>query len=172
MAKAEPTSTNGQARAAVGQSRPTQVEARLLTPPASTALEAFKKYTESFTSQDPKAIPAHYCEPALMVTPQGVQSLPGAAAVEQAYARIMADLPKLNYARTEFTSLREQVLSDDLVMITGWGTWIDQDGKPFMPFGLTYTLRKTTAGWKIVVALIHGADAYQPSRSRPNDKLH
>ncbi len=47
-------------------------------------------------------------------------------------------------------------------MITGWGTWVDHAGKGFMPFGLTYTLRHTKAGWKIVVALIHGAEAHQP----------
>lgn len=172
MAKAESGSTNGQTKPAMGQSRPAKAETRLPTPPASAALEAFKKYTESFASQDPKAIPEHFHEPALMVTPKGVQSLPGAAAVEQAYARIMADLPKVNYARTEFTSLREQLLSEDLVMITGWGTWIDREGNAFMPFGLTYTLRKTKAGWKIVVALIHCAEAYQASKFRPSDKLH
>ena len=88
--------------------------------------------------------------------------MPDATSVERAYARIMADLPKQNYARTEFTRLREQRLADDLVMITGWGTWVDHAGKGIMPFGLTYTLRHTKTGWKIVVALIHGAEAHQP----------
>jgi hypothetical protein len=139
-----------------------KVETRLAKAPVSPAIAAFEKYTESFESLDPKAISAHFHAPALIVTPKGVQSLPDAAAVERAYARIMADLPKQHYARTEFSPLREQRLSDDLAMITGWGTWVDIDGNGFMPFGLTYTLRRTEAGWKIVVAMIHGAEAYQP----------
>jgi hypothetical protein len=162
MAKAETSTENGQTGPATRQPLPLELERALVRPPASAAIEAFEKYAESFQSLDPKAIPEHFHEPALIVTPKGVQSLPDATSVERAYARIMADLPKQNYARTEFTRLREQRLGDDLVMITGWGTWVDHAGKGFMPFGLTYTLRHTQAGWKIVVALIHGAEAHQP----------
>lgn len=162
MAKAETSTEKGQTGPARGQPLPAELERALVRPPASAAIEAFEKYAESFQSLDPKAIPEHFHEPALIVTPKGVQSLPDATSVERAYARIMADLPKQNFARTEFTRLREQRLGDDLVMITGWGTWVDHAGKGFMPFGLTYTLRHTQAGWKIVVALIHGAEAHQP----------
>ncbi len=166
MAKVQESASDGQTGPR-SQPSPMKAEKRLPTPPLSAAVEAFRKYAESFQSLDPKAIAAHFHEPALMVTPKGVQSLPDATAVEHAYARIMAELPKQNYARTEFTSLREQLLSEDLVMITGWGTWIDKEGNGFMPFGLTYTLRRTKAGWKIVVALIHGAEAY---RLRPSQR--
>jgi ketosteroid isomerase-like protein len=162
MAKVETSSSHGQTGPSRTRPLPAKLETRLAKPPVSAAMEAFEKYAESFQSLDPKAIPAHFHEPALIVTPKGVQSLPDAAAVERAYARIMAELPKQNYARTEFTRLREQRLGDDLVMITGWGTWVDHAGKGIMPFGLTYTLRHTKDGWKIVLALIHGAEAYQP----------
>lgn len=40
-------------------------------------------------------------EPAFFITPEGVQGLQTTAAVEQAYAHVMAGMPK-NYARTEF----------------------------------------------------------------------
>jgi hypothetical protein len=29
----------------------------------------------------------------------------------------------------------------------------------FMPFGMTYTLRRTGPNWRIVLAMIHSADA-------------
>ena len=94
-----------------------------------------------------------------MITPRGVNALPNAAAVEQAYARIMAELPAQRYARTEFSPIEERELGDDLTVLTGSGTWVDTSGKKFMPFGMTYTLRRTGQKWRIVSAMIHGADA-------------
>ena len=44
-------------------------------------------------------------------------------------------------------------------MLTGSGTWVDVEGKKFMPFGMTYVLRQTRDDWRIAVAMIHGADA-------------
>ena len=123
------------------------------------AVEAFRSYTKAFQSLDPKAVAAHFNEPALMITPKGVDALPNAAAVEQAYARIMSELPAQRYARTEFSQLDERRLGDDLAMLTGSGTWIDTSGKSFMPFGMTYVLRRIGQSWRIVTAIIHSADA-------------
>jgi hypothetical protein len=71
----------------------------------------------------------------------------------------MAELPAKRYARTEFSALEERRLSDDLTVLTGSGTWVDVEGKPFMPFGMTYTLRRTGRDWRIVIAIIHDANA-------------
>ena len=126
---------------------------------ASPAVEEFWKYTKAFQALDSKAVAAHFNEPALMITPQGVNVLPDTAAVEQAYALIMAELPARGYARTEFSPIAERRLSDDLAMLTGSGNWVDKSGKKFMPFGMTYTLRRTGQSWRIVIAVIHSADA-------------
>ena len=124
----------------------------------SPAMEAFWSYTRAFQALDPKAVAAHFNEPALMITPRGVTALPNAAAVEQAYARIMAELPAQRYARTEFSAVEERRLGDDLTMLTGSGAWVDTAGQKFMPFGMTYTLRRAGERWRIVSAMIHGAD--------------
>jgi ketosteroid isomerase-like protein len=126
---------------------------------ASPVVEAFKKYAQAFQSLDPKAVAAHFHEPALMITPQGVHALPNAAAVEQAYAPVMADLPAKRYARTEFSSFEERRLSGDLAALSGTGSWVDTSGREFAPFGFTYTFLRTGQGWRIVVALIHSAEA-------------
>jgi ketosteroid isomerase-like protein len=123
------------------------------------AVEAFRSYTAAFQALDPKAVAAHFHEPALMITPKGIDSLPNAAAVEQAYARIMSELPAQRYARTEFSQVDERRLGDDLTMLTGAGTWVDTSGKSFMPFGMTYVLRRTGQSWRIVTAIIHSANA-------------
>ena len=125
----------------------------------NSAIETFRSYTEAFQALDAKAVAAHFNEPALMVTPKGVDALANAAAVEQTYVRIMSELPAQRYARTEFSQVDERRLGDDLTMLTGKGTWIDTSGKSFMPFGMTYVLRRTGQSWRIVTAIIHQVDA-------------
>ena len=110
---------------------------------SQSAVETFWSYTRAFQALDPKAVASHFHEPALMVTPRGVQAFSNMAAVEQAYAGIMAELPAQRYARTDFSPLAERRLGEDLVMVTGSGSWIDTSGKAFMPFGMTYVLRRS-----------------------------
>jgi hypothetical protein len=70
----------------------------------------------------------------------------------------MADMPS-DYARTEFGPLSVHRLGDDLAMVGGSGAWKDATNKNLMPFGMTYTLRRTGQTWLIVVAAIHAPDA-------------
>jgi hypothetical protein len=124
-----------------------------------TALDSFRSYTQAFRSLDPKAVSRHFNAPAILITPQGVASLSTPADAEKAYARIMAELPALGYAGTEFTTITERKLGDDLALVTGGGTWQKTTGERFMPFGMTYTLRRSGDAWLIVVAAIHAPDS-------------
>jgi ketosteroid isomerase-like protein len=121
------------------------------------ALEAFRRYTQAFGALDPHAVATHFHEPAFFITPREVLALPTRAAVEQAYARVMADMPP-DYDRTEFSPLTEHRLSDDLAMVSGGGVWKNAANDDLMPFGMTYTLRRTGQTWRIVVAAIHAPD--------------
>jgi ketosteroid isomerase-like protein len=123
----------------------------------SDVLEAFRRYTQAFQALDPRAVSQHFHEPALFITPMDVLSLPRREAVEQTYARVMADMPP-DYARTEFSSLSEHRLSDDLAMVSGGGAWKNAANEDLMPFGMTYTLRRIGQNWQIVVAAIHAPD--------------
>ena len=125
------------------------------TPRATPVIEAFSRYAQAFRSLDPRAMPAHFHEPALMITPDGVHALPDPVAVERLYARIMAELPAMGYARTAFSPLEERRLGKELSVLTGSGSWVDSAGKKLNSFGLTYTLRRTDQGWRIVTAIIH-----------------
>jgi ketosteroid isomerase-like protein len=131
----------------------------MATTTSGEALEFFRSYTQAFQTLDAKAVARHFHEPSLLITPQGVFALATAGDVERAYARIMADLPARGYAGTEFSSLDERRLSDDLAVVTGAGTWKKTTGEAFMPFGMTYTLRRVGGAWRIVVATIYKADS-------------
>ena len=123
----------------------------------SGVLEAFGRYTQAFQALDAQAVAQHFHEPALFITPKEIISLPTVQAVEQAYARVMADMPP-DYVRTEFSPLSEHRLSDDLAMVSGSGAWKNAANDDLMPFGMTYTLRRSGQTWRIVVAAIHAPD--------------
>ena len=123
----------------------------------SGALAAFKLYTQAFGALDARAVARYFHEPALLITPKDVIPLPAAASVEQTYAQIMSELPR-DYTRTEFRGLSERYLGDDLALVTGSGSWKNASNDDIMPFGMTYTLKRTAETWRIVVAAIHAAD--------------
>jgi ketosteroid isomerase-like protein len=123
----------------------------------SGALETFGRYTQAFQALDARAVAQHFHEPAFFITPRDVLALPTTEAVEQTYARVMADMPP-DYARTEFSPLSEHRLSDDLAMVSGGGVWKNEANEDLMPFGMTYTLRRSGQTWRIVVAAIHAPD--------------
>jgi ketosteroid isomerase-like protein len=124
----------------------------------SGAVAAFRLYTQAFHALDAGAVAQHFHEPALLITPEDTVALPTVAAVEQTYARLMADLPARGYARTEFSALTERRLSDDLALVSGGGVWKNASDEDLMQFGMTYTLRRTGQTWRIVVAAIHAPD--------------
>ena len=121
------------------------------------ALEAFRRYTQAFQALDARAVAQHFHEPAFFITPKDVLALPTVEAVEQTYARVMADMPP-DYVRTEFSPLSVHRLSDDLTMVSGSGAWKNAANDDLMPFGMTYTLRRIGQTWRIVVAAIHAPD--------------
>jgi ketosteroid isomerase-like protein len=122
------------------------------------ALDSFRSYAQAFQSLDANAAARHFHEPALLITPYEVAALRTIAEAEQAYARIMADLPARGYAGTEFSTLDARQLSDDLAIVTGTGVWKRSTGEAFAPFGMTYTLRRAGGAWRIVVAAIYSND--------------
>jgi hypothetical protein len=60
--------------------------------------------------------------------------------------------------RTEFSPLSLHRLSDDLAMVSGSGAWKNATNDDLLPFGMTYTLRRSGQTWRIVVAAIHAPD--------------
>jgi ketosteroid isomerase-like protein len=121
---------------------------------SNEALAAFKLYTQAFGALDAKAVARHFFEPALLITPKDVIALPTAAAVEQTYAGIMREMPR-DYVRTEFRNLTERRLGDDVALVTGDGSWKNAANDDIMPFGMTYTLKRSGDAWLIVAAVIH-----------------
>ena len=122
---------------------------------SDNALHAFRSYAHAFQSLDPDAVARHFHEPALLITPHEVAAMWTRAEVSEAYARIMATVPAQGYAGTESLSMEVQHLGDELALVTGSGVWKRATGEAFAPFGMAYTLRRSSAGWRIIVAAIY-----------------
>ena len=120
-------------------------------------LQSFQLYTQAFQALDARAVAQFFHEPAIFITPGDVRALQTTAAVEQAYAKVMAEMPP-DYARTAFGPLSVHRLADDLAMVSGAGAWKNAANDDLMPFGMTYTMRRTGQTWRIVVAAIHAPD--------------
>jgi len=120
-------------------------------------LQTFQLYTQAFQALDAGAVARHFHEPAFFIAPGDVRPLPTTAAVEQAYAKVMADMPP-DYARTEFGPISAHRLGDDLAMVSGAGTWKNAANEDLRSFGMTFTLRRTGQTWRIVVVAIHAPD--------------
>jgi ketosteroid isomerase-like protein len=131
------------------------MEDRMETNKTTGALEGFRSYTQAFQALDARAVARHYHEPAFTVTPNGVFPLPTAAAVEKLYSRLMADLPAMGYARTDFSGLAERSIGADLAVVSGAGAWKKASGEELRRFGMTFTMLKTGETWRVVVAVIH-----------------
>ena len=112
----------------------------------------------AFRSLDATAVAEYFSHPSLMITPEGVFAFTTARDVEQAYGRVMGELPARGYSHTEFGELTERRLSDDLALVAGNGVWKNTRGDELSHFGVTYTWRRVGDAWRIVVAAIHEPD--------------
>ncbi len=124
-----------------------------------TALDAFKRYTASFRTLNAAAVVPHYQPPALLISPRGVVALASGAEIERFYRQVMAELPGMGYATTDFARLEERQLAPDLALVTGAGTWKTAAGKELSRFGMSYLLRRVGEDWKITVAAVHEPEA-------------
>jgi len=122
---------------------------------AGESVEAFRQYAAVFERLDPSAVVPYFNQPAMLISPQGMVSLPTATDVEQFFGRLMTDLRAQAYAKSEFSGLTEHSLSPDLAIVSGIGIWRKTTGEELRRFGLTYTLCRTPPSWKIVLAVIH-----------------
>ena len=118
-------------------------------------IDAFRLYTEAFRTLDARAVSTFFNQPAIQINQRGVFALPDHAAVERLYKSVMGELPAMGYSRTDFSSLAERRLSDDLAVVSGSGAWKDASGNELQRFGMTYTLRRTPEAWLIVAAVVH-----------------
>ena len=114
------------------------------------------EYYRAFSTLNVQAILPYLDEPALLVGPLGVITLPMPSAIEPIFGPVMEGLRTRGYARSELGSQEIRILSAQSAFATGIAVRFKSDGEELERAGISYLLRKTNDAWKIVVMVLHG----------------
>jgi ketosteroid isomerase-like protein len=120
--------------------------------------QTFADYVQTFQTLDPRTTLPYFHVPCMFIPPQGVRVLATAADVEALLIQIMEGLKARGYARSELMDLHAHQMSENTALVSVSRARYQSDGQELERLGETYTLRRTEAGWKIAVAIIHDPD--------------
>jgi len=121
--------------------------------------QTFSNYVQTFQTLDPHATLFYFHIPCMFIPPQGVRVLATAADVEALLTQVMESLKARSYARSELMDRYVKQMSGNTALVSVSRIRYTTDGRELERVGETYTLRRTEAGWKIAVAMIHDPDS-------------
>jgi ketosteroid isomerase-like protein len=114
------------------------------------------EYYSAFSTLSVQAILPFLNQPALLVGPLSVIPLPTPLAIEPIFGPVMQGLRTRGYAMSELQAEEVQMLGADSAFITGIAIRYRSDEEELERAGISYLLRKTDDGWKIVVMVLQG----------------
>ena len=114
---------------------------------------------ESFQTLDPRAMVRYYHLPSMAISAQGVSVMSTPADVEARFDRLMRRLRGQDYARSDYSEAGITMLGKTLAQLRVTGARYKRDGNVLEPLNVSYLLRKTDAGWKVVVLTSHDPGA-------------
>jgi len=117
----------------------------------------YTEYFQVFQTLRPEAVASFYHVPCMALSPQGVTVMTTSEEVRAFFRTMRTALQARHYARSERGALEVKLLSDQTALVSTRVKRYATDGKELEQFGATYLVRKTDAGWKIVVTTIHDA---------------
>ncbi|MCC5634855.1 hypothetical protein LC593_03130 [Nostoc sp. CHAB 5844] len=125
---------------------------------AKKVAETIEQYNKVFKKLQPSALFPFYHYPLILVTPETSIAINNKLKLWLVFTKIIGDLKRQNYDRSETSSLKVKLLSENLSIGSGVATRYTKDNKVLNSFGFTYTLRKVGDRWKIIVGTIHDAE--------------
>jgi len=117
--------------------------------------ETFKKYSSTFELLSAKALLHFYHYPCILISQDKSAALRNQLEAWIALKKVIGDLKQENYKKSWMRDLQVKVQSNNLATITGAAKRVRQDESVILEFGFTYTLRKVSTDWKIIVGIIH-----------------
>lgn len=122
---------------------------------ASKVLETFNQYSEAFSMLKPSALLPFYHYPSLLISHDKSVAMKNKLEGWLVFTKLISDLKRQKYDISEMRDLKVKFLSDDLAIITGAATRYRIDDRELESFDFTYTMRKVSDRWKIIVGIIH-----------------
>jgi ketosteroid isomerase-like protein len=120
--------------------------------------QTYTDYFRAFQTLNPDAVVPYYHVPFLAISPQGVAVMTTTEEVRALFATMLNALRARDYARSEWEDLQVKPLSAQTALVSARVLRYATGGRELERFGATYVLRKTDAGWKIVVITVHDPD--------------
>lgn len=121
--------------------------------------ETIAEYNKTFAKLKPGILGLFYHYPSILITPETAVTITNGLKLWIVFTKIVADLKKQNYGRSETGPLKVKLLSDNLAVVSAVATRYTKDNELLTSFGFTYTMRKVDEHWKIIVGTIHDVDA-------------
>jgi ketosteroid isomerase-like protein len=120
--------------------------------------QTYADYFRAFQTLRLEAVVGYYHVPCLAISPQGVSVMTTIDEIHALIGGMQATLKARGYGRSEWANLHVKQLSDQAAVVSTMVLRYKTDGTELERFGATYALRRTEAGWKIVVLTIHDPD--------------
>ncbi len=125
----------------------------------SQVIETIAEYNKAFAKLQPGILGPYYHYPSILITPETAVTIGNGLKLWIVFTKIISDLKKQNYGRSETSPLQVKLLSDNLAVVSAVATRYTKDNQFLTSFGFTYTMRKVDNRWKIIVGTIHDVDA-------------
>ena len=119
--------------------------------------EVVAGYYDTF-ARNSTAAAAFYGEPALVVLPDEVLSLPTRKHVEDFLAKALSSLKAFGYSSTRMSDSRVKMLNPTTALHGTVAVRMTSDGTEFERAAFTYLLHKGGAGWKIHQLVVTDVD--------------
>ncbi len=121
--------------------------------------KAFQQYADAFQALDPAKVLPFFHFPAMLISPEKAAVIGNPIIGFFGFSKVMKDLKRRCFTRSEAKSLNVQQLSDNLAIVTGLVIRYQQCQQDHPEtilecFNLNYTMRKVDARWKIIVGTL------------------
>lgn len=128
---------------------------------SNNILDTFNRYAKTFESLNPLAVLSFYHYPAILISPDKVVTVKNWLEGTVIFTAVMAELKFRGYGYSETASLNVDQLSDRLATVKGIVIRFKEDRQELERFGLAYTMRRESEGWKIVVGALYEVEPSQ-----------
>ena len=124
--------------------------------PMEPALEAIHVYYRVFSTLDLTAIVSCFCEPCMVIGPQGMFSAANRAALAEALAATIERLKARGYKRSEFVEPEVTMLGETAALVRGVAVRYASAGTELERLPISYLTYRSEMDWKIAVMVFAG----------------
>jgi hypothetical protein len=136
--------------------QPSHTEKMIMQDQCPAILTKFVEYAQTFNLLEPAKVAPFFHLPAMLMTSDLVAPMKTSDEVIVVFKTLMDKLKSDNFDRSEIIgNLQVTQVSDNQGIVNGVAKRFATGNKQIEHFGFTYTLRKVSDEWKIIIGVIH-----------------